>query len=83
MSRTVSVFSFIRAVELENPGRKTRRWELYAENGGFLGTVEWFTRWRKYTFRPTTSDATWFEQTCLREIAAFIEQQTREHKAAA
>ena len=82
MSVSKDTFTFIRALELENPGRKTRRWELYAENGGLLGYVEWFTRWRKYTFRPTTTDTTWFEQTCLREIALFIEAQTKEHKAA-
>lgn len=75
--------TYIDVRELGNPGRKTRRWEVYSKPGALLGFIEWFTRWRCYTFRPTTTDTTWFEQVCLREIATFIESQTKAHKAGA
>jgi len=81
MSATNAGFSYIDAVELENPGRKTRRWELHAQDGGLLGFIEWLGRWRCYTFRPATSSTTWFEQTCLREIATFIESETKARRA--
>lgn len=44
-----------------------------------LGTVKWFTRWRKYAFFPCIQ--TVYEQKCLRDIANFCETVTREHKA--
>jgi hypothetical protein len=44
-----------------------------------LGNITWFGRWRKYTFNPLPN--TTYEETCLREIAQFIEEETKAHKA--
>jgi hypothetical protein len=45
-----------------------------------LGTIRWFSAWRKYCFYP--SNLTIFEQDCLRQIADWIEKLTSDHKAA-
>jgi hypothetical protein len=44
-----------------------------------LGIVCWKSESRKYWFEPFT--CTGFEEDCLKEIAKFIEEQTRAHKA--
>jgi hypothetical protein len=59
----------------------TRHWVVGTKTGDYLGEVRWFPAWRKYAFTPSASSAVvWFEQDCLREIAQFIEDRTREHK---
>ena len=60
-------------------GQKTNRWEVADKYGYSLGVVRWFSRWRKYAFYPR--DLCVFEETCLRDIAQFIEERTRDHKA--
>lgn len=58
---------------------KTHRWEVVAKDGQVtLGAVSFFGRWRKYSFFPRND--TIFEQTCLRDIAQFCEDQTREQR---
>lgn len=58
---------------------KTKRWVLKnASNRTELGWVSWFGAFRKYTFNPTPG--TTFDQACLREIADFIEQETKLHQ---
>lgn len=42
-----------------------------------LGEIRWFARWRKYCYFPGA--ATVYDANCLREIAGFCEQQTKEH----
>ena len=59
-------------------GRKTIIWQVIAKDGADLGSVRWFGRWRKYCFFPAADCV--FEETCLREIAQFIEDRTAEHK---
>jgi hypothetical protein len=60
------------------PLAKTKRWGVYPKNSGDkLGMVAWFGRWRKYCFHPWT--ATVYEQDCLRDIAQFCEDQTKQH----
>jgi hypothetical protein len=43
-----------------------------------LGLVQWFSRWRQYTFVP--HGGTVFEKDCLRTIADFCEEQTTKHR---
>lgn len=63
------------------PHFKTKVWLVETLDGSFvLGTVHWFSKWRKYAFFPHTD--TVFEQTCLRDIAEFCETATKDHKAA-
>lgn len=55
---------------------KTNIYEVTAKADNFpLGRIAWFGRWRKYTFQPS-SDCV-FEETCMREISLFIQQETR------
>lgn len=44
-----------------------------------LGHVGWYGRWRRYAFQPEPN--TVYEPTCLRDIAAFCDWATAEHKA--
>lgn len=61
------------------PGGKTRLWDVFPKDGGRrIGQVRWYAPWRKYTFAPDPSCV--FEQDCLRDIAAFIENETKKHK---
>lgn len=67
---------------LMRDGRKTQVWAVLTQDGRqVLGHVQWFSRWRKYAYFP--KDETVYEQDCMREISAFIEDRTRKYKAAA
>lgn len=68
---------YVRFVSLgTRPGRKTECWSVQSkETGDLLGDVRWWSAWRRYSFWP--ADHTVFEQTCLRDIANFIEDRTR------
>jgi hypothetical protein len=59
---------------------KTYVWSVVPTDGGSrIGEIFWYPAWRKYCFFPYRD--TVFEQTCLRDIADFCEQATKEHKA--
>lgn len=59
--------------------RKTLIWVVEsATGGGQLGMIGWYPHWRKYTFNP--GHGTTFDPACLREIADFVEEKTREHR---
>ncbi len=69
--------AFIRFVSSGvRPGQKTERWDVEATDGGVLGEIKWFSRWRRYCFFPQPE--TVFEQVCMREIGEFIEERTRD-----
>ncbi len=72
---------WIRFVEVDNFGdSSTKKWQVVAKKDEFLlGEVQWFGRWKRYAFFPF--EETLFEATCLRDLAAFCEAKTREHKA--
>jgi hypothetical protein len=58
---------------------KTKVWTVEVkENGDIIGTVKWYSGWRKYAFFP--EDNTVYENDCLRDIADFIEKQMRLRK---
>ncbi|HZN48467.1 MAG TPA: hypothetical protein VFB71_12650 [Ramlibacter sp.] len=68
-------------VPIQLIGQTTFRWGVRnKESGDLLGEVAWFGRWRRYCFHPR--ERTVFEQDCLREIATFCEERTKEHRAA-
>jgi hypothetical protein len=71
---------WIKFVERDVPdGMKTKRWFVFPNQPGeLLGTITWFGRWRKYTFNPMPG--TTFEEDCLRDIATFVEDETRKHR---
>ncbi len=71
---------WIRFDLLDSTG-KTNRWQVVTLDGSIvLGSVHWFGRWRGYAFFPLID--TVFERRCLRDIADFCEQKTKEHRAA-
>jgi len=62
--------------------KKTNTYEVLEKGGGLtslLGIIKWFGRWRKYCFFPV--EGTIYEETCLRDISQFIEEETKAHKA--
>jgi hypothetical protein len=63
------------------PNAKTLRWWVQSiyEPRPVLADIAWFGRWRKYAMYPRPG--TVFEEVCLREIAAFCEERTKEHRA--
>lgn len=73
---------WITFLESPRPGLKTNVWEVCPINPplGSVGQVKWLSRWRRYCFFP--EEGTVFEQDCLRDIAAFVEEKTRAHKSA-
>ena len=64
------------------PHPKTKVWRVVSKYDGepILGFIQWFPRWRKYSFFPNSD--TIYEEVCLREIAEFCEVKTRQHKEA-
>ena len=63
--------------ELVKEGEKTNIWQVITKQKPteVLGIIKWFPRWRKYAFFPTQD--TVYENTCLQDIADFIEGQMR------
>lgn len=61
--------------------RKTNIYEVYAKGGDnlLLGMIRWYSRWRKYVFEPSAN--TIYEETCMREISQYIEEETKSQKA--
>ena len=64
-------YKHIHFVEIENEGKKTKRWEcksnLYDE---MLGEVAWYSQWRQYCYY-TLSDIE-YSASCLSDIANFL-----------
>ena len=70
---------WIEFVTVPSPG-VTKRWEVRPTNGGSrIGLICWYSGWRRYVLRPDYNSE--WEQDCLRDVADFLEAQTREHKA--
>jgi hypothetical protein len=51
-----------------------------AKSGIWLGDIRWASGWRQYAFYPAS--ATFYEKTCLRDIASFVVRLQREHDRA-
>lgn len=66
-------------VQQPSPG-KTTIWKVVSKEGNFhLGTIKWFTNWRKYSFFPEPQ--TIFETDCLTDISNFMQQLMLERRA--
>jgi hypothetical protein len=82
INKTTSIGEFIQFKD-EGPTEsgKTHTFRVDStQDGSYLGRISWFGRWRKYVFFPASN--TIFEQVCMRDISEFIEQKTRDHRAA-
>jgi hypothetical protein len=63
----------------DEPNKKTLVWRVENKyDGVLLGIIAWFCKWRCYGF--FVAPDTVFEKTCLRDIANFCENKTKEHK---
>ncbi len=83
MSRPKDEPKFIEFVLQARPaGRVTDVWIVWPKGERdpmkAIGLVEWFTRWRCYSFFPVAE--TIFERRCLRDIADFLEAETKKRK---
>jgi hypothetical protein len=77
----MSKYLYFEESKLESRGKKTTVWYVRSVNhGDVLGRVRWFGRWRQYTFHP--KELTTFNPGCMRDIADFCEEKTKEHRAA-
>ncbi len=73
------ITEFLNIIEYALPPKyKTKAWVVRTKYGDTLGTIAWYSPWRKYAFRPAASCL--FEPVCLRDIAQFTEERTHEHK---
>ena len=61
--------------------RTTNIYDVLTKDNVKLGEIRWFSRWRKYCFFPWTD--TIYEETCLRDISQFIEEETATQRASA
>lgn len=57
---------------------KTKKWNVASKDGVILGTVSWWSFWRRYTFHPSLGVV--LDPVCLRDIADFMSKQTSFHK---
>lgn len=69
---------YIEFIEAPQLSPKTKRWLVRAKEGGLIGEIKWYWSWRQYSFFPMS--CTVFEKTCLRDIASFCEEQTRQQR---
>lgn len=61
---------------------KTKRWTVLPHQEIYpLGEIKWYGPWRKYCFFPNSARMVILEEHCLRDIALFCEERTKEHKA--
>lgn len=78
--------SFIKFTEIDlRDGRKTRVWAVMTVDGRHcLGRIGWYAPWRKYSFitggERYQHEQVILEETCLRDIADFCQQQTGIHR---
>jgi hypothetical protein len=72
------IFKWIRIVETgKSSSGKTKIYEVqdrfYPER--ILGMIKWLPSWRRYAFFPEPE--TFYEEQCLKDIALFLEVETR------
>ena len=71
--------SYLAFVLVHDTG-KTRVFSVDSvRQGGRLGVIRWFGRWRQYTIEPEAS--TVWNKDCLREVAEFLDALMKERRA--
>lgn len=70
---------YIRFNEINNPGKKTRIFEVINISGNYvLGVVRWYTAWRQYVFEPVSD--TVYSLGCLEDIQKELKTLNYEQK---
>lgn len=60
---------------------KTSIFKVIAKQGNIdLGTIKWFSRFRKYSFFPEAG--TIYENDCLKDLSRFLDELALERRAA-
>ncbi len=63
-------------------GKKTNTYWVWAKGEEMpLGSIAWFSRWRKYAF-TAASDQVTLEEICMGDLSQFIVEETKAHMAA-
>ena len=76
---TSNEYDFIRIVEVDNTGLKTRRWMIEnKKTGTVLGHIGWYGGWRQYIVQ--FSQKCIFSAGCLDDIQKFVAQANADHK---
>ena len=70
---------WLRFTEVLVPALKTKFWHVHSTTGAYLGTVKWYGKWRRYAFHVANLNVV-LEETCLSDIASFVEAATKVHK---
>jgi len=72
--------SFIKFAEVKDSKRKTKQFCIMNTTNMpcVLGYISFYPQWRKFVFFPNKEIITLFDDSCLREIANFCEDQSRE-----
>jgi hypothetical protein len=61
------------------PGQKTNTYEIRSTlTNQILGSIKWWSPWRKYVFSPHDS---MFDARCLTEVVEFLNERTEAHRA--
>jgi hypothetical protein len=69
---------YLRFLEIANPGKLTRIWQVRSlRDGDLIGEIRWYGGWRRYVCCHMPN--TFSEADGLRFIADFCEEQTRKH----
>lgn len=66
--------SFLVFREIENPGKKTKRWTIHSRQnlGVTIGWIEFHAPWRKYIWGMTPGSI--FDVNCTNEVVEFLNQ---------
>jgi hypothetical protein len=75
--------SYIKFVNTgSSPSGKTKMWAVMNSSGdAWIGSVSWFSPWRKYVFVSSVLNCV-FDEKCLVDIAQFVNEETTKHKDA-
>lgn len=80
MANDVSPYIEFRDMGFLRPGAKTRVWYVINKRNpdDIPGIIKWNGGWRKYVYY---SGEAFYDWQCLRQIADFIEQKTKDHRS--
>ncbi len=71
--------SYLTIIEIPNPGRRTKVWNVRSKRSGvLLAVIRWYAQWRQYCVFPEASIV--FNVGCLNELIEFVDVQIEARK---
>lgn len=58
-------------MEIDNDGKKTKKFEVISHSGNYLGIIKWYGAWRQYVFFPVENSI--FSIGCLKDLENALE----------